>query len=174
MKLSHIAKKIMNEDSWGTWPSAGGAMSPGKSPAATTQIPSPTGRSLDIENLFKNFKNELEKQENASVKKLSDQLKKTFLKKTTKIKASKGSVGQIEKEYNVTVDDIDVRYMKDKYYIVFVGKEDNEQQSSEYYLDDSVIQVDDSAKSISPTGRTGGMVQPSMVDTTKKNILPQK
>ncbi len=173
MKPSDLAKKIINEDTWGNNPSAAGSMSPGTMPT-TTSAPAPTGRNMDISNLFKNFKTELEKQEDAAIKKLSDQLKKSFLKKAVKIKASKGSVGQIEKEYNVNVDDIDVRYMKDKYFIVFSGKEGKEEQASEYYLDDSVVNVDDAAQSISTTGRTGGMAAPSMSDTSKKNILPQK
>lgn len=173
MKLSDLAREIMTEDTWGNNPSAAGAMSPGMSPTAATPPATPASRNVDIANLFKNFKSELEKQEDVSVKKLTDQLKKNFLKKSVKVKASKGSVGQIEKEYNVNVNNIDVRYMKDKYFIVFTGKEGDEQQSSEYYLDDSVIQVDDSAKQVSPTGRTGGLAQPTM-SPTKKNILPQK
>lgn len=174
MNLTDIAKKIISEDTWGNNPSAAGGMSQGRSPDATT-TPAPTGRKVDISNIFKNFKLELEKQEDALVKKLEAELKKSFLKKTTMVKASKGSVGQIEKEYNVTVSNIDVRYMKDKYYIVFTGKEGSASES-EYYLDDSVIQVDDAAQSISSTGRTGGMsATPSSVpDTTKKNILPQR
>lgn len=173
MKLSDIARKIISEDTWGNWPSAGGGMSPGKSPTAVTPPPSSTMRKMDISNLFKNFKNEIERQEDIAIKKLETQLKRSFLKKQVKVKASKGSVGQIEKEYDMTVDNIDVRYMKDKYYIVFTGKEGQE-QSSEYYLDDSVIEVDDSAKPISATGKTGGMEKPTMQDTSKKNILPQK
>lgn len=173
MNLTDIAKKIINEDTWGTNPSAAGSMSPGRSPDATTQ-PAPTAKKVDISNLFKNFKSELEKQEDSLVQKLVGDLNKSFLKKTTTVKASKGSVGQIEKEYNVTVSGIDVRYMKDKYYIVFTGKEGNASES-EYYLDDSIIQVDDAAASISPTGRTGGLAPAAPeASTTKKNILPQR
>jgi hypothetical protein len=174
MKLSEIAKRIIKEDTWGNWPSAAGGMSPGKAPTTTTPSASPTARKVDISNLFRTFKTNIEKQEDAAIKKLASQLTQSFLKKQVKVKASKGSVGQIEKDYDLTVDGVDVRYMKDKYYIVFTGTEAQSEQSSEYYLDDSIVQVDDSAKSISPTGRTGGMAEPTMVDTTKKNILPQK
>lgn len=170
MNLTDIAKKIISEDTWGNNPSAAGSMSPGRSPTAVS--PGPTGRKVDISNLYKNFKLELEKQEDALVQKLEADLKKSFLKKIVTVKASKGSVGQIEKEYNVNVNNIDVRYMKDKYYVVFTGKEGNAAES-EYYLDDSIITVDDAPASISTTGRTGGMASPEDGTTTKRNILPQ-
>lgn len=96
------------------------------------------------------------------------------------VKASKGSVGQIEKEYNVSVNNIDVRYMKDKYYIVFIGKEGNESEN-EYYLDDSQIQVNDSpqAKSQAPAsltrGQVGGIQYPQVMGmNSKRNIVQSK
>jgi len=170
MNLTDIAKKIINEDSWGTNPSAGGSMSPGRSPTAIS--PGPTSKRVDISTLYKNFKLELEKQEDALIQKFEADLKKSFLKKIVTVKASKGSVGQIEKEYNVTVNNIDVRYMKDKYYVVFTGKEGNAAES-EYYLDDSIVSVDDAPASVSTVGRTGGMYAPEDGTAGKKNILPQ-
>jgi len=170
MNLTDIAKKIINEDSWGTFPSAGGSMAPGRSPTAVS--PGPTAKKVDISNLYKNFKLELEKQEDALIQKFEADLKKSFINKVVTVKASKGSVGQIEKEYNVTVNNIDVRYMKDKYYVVFTGKEGNASES-EYYLDDSIITVDDAPASISNVGRTGGMSAPEDGTVGKKNILPQ-
>lgn len=170
MKLSQIVNKIINEDTWGNNPSAAGAMSPGTPPNATSPKPSSTGRNLDIDNLFDAFKRELETQEKASVRKFTEQLKKNFLNKHIKIAASKGGIGQIEKEYSIDVTNIEVRYMKDKYYIVFTGKE-GQKAASEYYLDDSVIEVDDAPQPVSSTGTTGGLSQPSM--GTKRNILPQ-
>lgn len=170
MNLTDIAKKIINEDSWGTNPSAGGSMSPGRSPTAIS--PGPTSKRVDISNLYKNFKLELEKHEDALIQKFEADLKKSFLKKIVTVKASKGSVGQIEKEYNVTVNNIDVRYMKDKYYVVFTGKEGNAAES-EYYLDDSIVSVDDAPASVSTVGRTGGMYAPEDGTAGKKNILPQ-
>lgn len=173
MNLKDIAKKIINEDTWGNNPSAAGGMSPGRTPTAVSPTPSATAKKVDISNLFKNFKTNLENQEDTLVKKLEGDLKKNFLKKTVQVKASKGSVGQIEKEYTVAVSNIDVRYMKDKYYIVFTGKEGNESEN-EYYLDDTVVQVDDSAPPVSTTGKTGGMVSPQIMGvTSKRNILPQ-
>lgn len=171
MNLSDIARKIMNEDTWGNNPSAAGGMSPGRTP--TTVSPGLAARSLDISNLYKNFKSRLEKQEDASINKLVSDLKKNFLKKNVRVKASKGGVGQIEKEYNINVSNIDIRYMKDKYYIVFSGREGKQTQPSEYYLDDSVIQVTDAAPSISSTGKTGGMAPAPVTSMPKKNILPQ-
>lgn len=177
MNLSEMAKKILNEDTWGNNPSAAGAMSPGRTPTATTPPPAQSGNVVDISNDFKNFKLELEKQEDATIKKFTNSLKSKFKGKTTKVNASKGSVGQIEKEYTVTVSDIETRYMKDKYYVVFIGKEGNASQS-EYYLDDSQIQVNPATSSAPQSGlkNVGGVVplKPTPAGApVAKNILPQ-
>lgn len=179
MNLKDIAKKILNEDSWGTNPSAAGGMSPGRAPTANTPPPSQSGNVVDISQSFKAFKADLEKQKENSVKKFQTELKSKFLKKTVVIKASKGSVGQIEKEYTVSVNNIEVRYMKDKYYVVFVGKE-GEEKESEYYLDDSNIKLNppkvSPATSQSALKNVGGIVpmKPTPAGTpVAKNIIPQ-
>jgi hypothetical protein len=70
--------------------------------------------------------------------------------------------------------------MKDKYYIVFIGKEGNESEK-EYYLDDSQIQVNDApqAKSQAPAsltrGQVGGIQYPqTMGIASKRNIIQSK
>jgi hypothetical protein len=179
MNLTDIAKKILNEDTWGNNPSAATPQAPGRSPTATQPPASPNAKMIDISDTFKNFKLSLEKQEDAAIKKLVDELSKQFLKKSVVVKASKGSVGQIEKEYSFPVSSIDIRYMKDKYYIVFSGKEGNEAES-EYYLDDSQIEVDGYGQE-APTmqsslgkGQVGGIKYPqTMGIASKRNIVPQ-
>jgi hypothetical protein len=179
MNLTNIAKKILSEDSWGTNPSAAGGMSPGRAPTANTPPPAQSGNTIDISQSFKGFKTNLEKQKENSVKKFQTELKSKFLKKTVTIKASKGSVGQIEKEYTISVNNIEVRYMKDKYYVVFIGKEGGEKES-EYYLDDSEVQVNPQKTSPTPTQsnlrNVGGIVPlkptPAGVPVAK-NIIPQ-
>jgi hypothetical protein len=177
MNLTNIAKQILKEDTWGNNPSAAGGMSPGRAPTATTPPPAQSGNVVDISQSFRNFKLNLEKQEDAAVKKFSEELKKQFLKKTVTVNASKGSVGQIEKEYTITVSDIQTRYMKDKYYVVFIGKEGNASQS-EYYLDDSQVQVNPATSSAPQSGlkNVGGVVplKPTPAGApVAKNILPQ-
>lgn len=178
MNLTNIAKKILSEDSWGTNPSAAGGMSPGRAPTANTPPPAQSGNTVDISQSFRNFKLELEKQEDASVKKFANELKTKFLKKTVTVQASKGSVGQIEKDYTISVNNVEILYMKDKYYVVFVGKEGNASES-EYYLDDSLIQVNPATSSTSaqPSLRNvGGIVplKPTPVGApVAKNIIPQ-
>jgi hypothetical protein len=177
MNLTNIAKQILKEDTWGNNPSAAGGMSPGRAPTATTPPPAQSGNVVDISQSFRNFKLNLEKQEDAAVKKFSEELKKQFLKKTVTVNASKGSVGQIEKEYTLTVSDIQTRYMKDKYYVVFIGKEGNASQS-EYYLDDSQVQVNPATSSVPQSGlkNVGGIVplKPTPAGApVAKNILPQ-
>ena len=152
MNLTDIAKKILNEDTWGNNPSAAAPQAPGRSPTATQPPASPNAKMIDISDTFKNFKLSLEKQEDAAVKKLVDELSKQFLKK------------------NVVV----------KYYIVFSGKEGNEAEP-EYYLDDSQIEVDGYGQE-APTmqsslgkGQVGGIKYPqTMGIASKRNIVPQK
>lgn len=178
MNLTNIAKKILSEDSWGTNPSAAGGMSPGRAPTANPPPPSQSGNTIDISQSFRNFKLELEKQEDASVKKFENELKNKFLKKTVTVQASKGSVGQIEKDYTILVSNVEILYMKDKYYVVFVGKEGNAGES-EYYLDDSLVKVNPAISSTSQQSalrNVGGIVpmKPTPVGATvAKNILPQ-
>jgi hypothetical protein len=179
MNLTNIAKQVLKEDSWGTNPSAAGGMSPGRAPTATTPPPAQSGNVVDISQSFRNFKLNLEKSEDAIVKKFVEELKKQFLKKTVTANASKGSIGQIEKDYTIAVSDVQVRYMKDKYYVVFSGKEGNASQS-DYYLDDSQIQVNPAttASSTQQSGlrNVGGIVpmKPTPAGSpVAKNILPQ-
>ncbi len=182
MNLTNIAKKILKEDSWGTNPSAAGGMSPGRAPTATTPPPAQSGNVIDISQSFRNFKLNLEKNEETVVKKFVEELKKQFLKKTVTVNASKGSVGQIEKEYTITVNDIQVRYMKDKYYVVFSGR-DGEASQSDFYLDDSQIEVNPAKTEPEPSPtqqsglrNVGGIVPMAPTPAgspVAKNILPQ-
>lgn len=171
MKLTDIVNRIINEDTWGNNPSAAAPMSPGISPTAKTPSPSFSGRNLDIDGLFKTFKTEIDAQEKNSIKKFIDRLTSDFMNKHVKIHASKGGIGQIEKQYDITVTGVDVRYMKDRYYVVFSGKEGNRDEA-EYYLDDSVVSIDDTPAPVSSTGKTGGLSQPTSM-SAKRNILPQ-
>jgi len=181
MNLTDIAKKILKEDSWGNKTSDAGGMSLGRTPTAVQPPPAQSGNIVDISQSFRNFKLELEKQEDVTIKKFTEQLKKQFLKKIATVKASKGSIGQIEKEYTITVTNVETRYMKDKYYVVFVGKEGNAGES-EYYLDDSQIKVNPATSQTSAGAQqsalknVGGVIpmQPSNQPVqTAKNILPQ-
>jgi hypothetical protein len=181
MNLINIAKQILKEDTWGNNPSAAGGMSPGRVPTATTPPPAQSGNVVDISNEFKNFKVELEKQRDTATKKLIEKLNKSFLKKQAKVNASKGSIGQVEKEYDILVTGIDVRHMKDTFYIVFKGKE-GKASEAEYYVEDSQITVNPVNPS-SPTSQpqsslktAGGMVPlkpTSQMAPVAKNILPQ-
>ena len=180
MNLTDIAKKILSEDSFGNNPSAAGGMSPGREPTATTPPPSQSGNLVDISQSFRNFKLEVENQEEASIKKFEAELKSKFLRKTVTVKASKGGIKQPNaKEYTITINDVDVRYMSDKYYVIFIGTEKNAGQK-EYYVDDSQIEVNpvttSSTESQPSIRNVGGIVplSPTSAGTpAARNILPQ-
>lgn len=178
MKLSYIAKQIIKEDSWGTNPAAAGGMSPGREPTAVTPPPSQSANMRDIAQSFKNFKTDLEKHEDASIKKFIDELKRQFLKKTVAVEASKGGINQPNaKQYSITVNDVDVRYMDDKYFIVFTGNEAGKKDTHEYYLEDSQVQINPATSSPEQSGlkNVGGVVplKPSHMAPTDNNIIPQ-
>ena len=168
----------MTEDTWGNNPSAAGGMSPGRAPTATTPPPAQSGNVVDISQSFRNFKLDLEKNEDAITKKFVEELKKQFLKKTVTANASKGSVGQIEKEYSINVSDVKIYFIKDKYYVVLVGSEPDSTES-EYYLNDSQIQVNPATSSSTQQSglrNVGGIVpmKPTPAGSpVAKNILPQ-
>jgi len=168
----------MTEDTWGNNPSAAGGMSPGRAPTATTPPPAQSGNVVDISQSFRNFKLDLEKNEDAITKKFVEELKKQFLKKTVSVNASKGSVGQIEKEYSINVSDVKIYFIKDKYYVVLVGSEPDSTES-EYYLNDSQIQVNPATSSSTQQSglrNVGGIVpmKPTPAGSpVAKNILPQ-
>lgn len=181
MNLSDIARQILREDSWGTNPAAAGGMSPGREPTAVSPSPEQSGNMQDIAQSFRNFKLEIEKQEDASIKKFIEELKRQFLKKTVSVEASKGGINQPNaKQYSITVNDIDVRYMDEKYFIVFTGNESGKKDTHEYYLEDSKIQVNpETSSSASPESalKNVGGVAPlsptSHMAPRSKNTIPQ-
>lgn len=181
MKLTDLAKKIIAEDSWGNNPSAAGSMSPGRSPTAITPPPSQSGNIQDIDQSYRSFKLKIEKREDVEIKFFKEELKNKFLKKTVTVDASKGGINQPNaKQYTITVNDIDVRYMGEKYYVIFTGSEIGKKDTHEYYLEDSKIQVNPatSATTSQQSGlkNVGGIVPltpTSNMAPTAKNILPQ-
>lgn len=145
MKLRDIAKKVLNEDSWGNNPSAAGGMSPGRQPQTTP--PAATGNVTfhDLKQDYTVFQNTIEKQEELAKKKLDSDLTQKFGNKRITARASKGSVGQIEKDYTFTVAAVDVVYLKDKFYIVLKGTD-----KADYYVNTEFkVKIDASAPATS-------------------------
>lgn len=181
MNLTNIAKKILSEDSWGTNPSAAGSMSPGRAPTATTPPPSQSGNVQDIAQSFRSFKQTIEQQKDVATKKFVEEMKKKFLKKTISVEASKGGINQPNaKKYNITVTDIDVRYMDEKYFVVFTGSEGGKKDTHEYYLEDSKVQVNPVTTTTAPQQSSlknvGGvipMMPTNQMAPVAKNIIPQ-
>lgn len=126
MNLSAMAKKILREDTWGNNPSAAGSMSPGRSPTTTPPPASTNMKFHDLKKDYDAFTNSLEKQEEAAKKKLDADLSQKIGNKKVTVRASKGSVGQVEKDYTFVVASVDVVYLKDKYYIVFASADEDE------------------------------------------------
>lgn len=178
MNLKDIAKQLLKEDSWGTNPAAGGGMSPGRPPTAVTPPPLQSANIQDIAQSLKNFEQTIEQQEETATKKFVEELKKKFVKKTVTVEASKGGINQPNtKQYTISVTDVDVRYMDEKYYVVFTGTEPGKKDSHEYYLEDFKIKSTPTAPTAPQSGlkSVGGVVplQPtSYMAPTAKNILP--
>lgn len=165
MNLSEIAKKILSEDTWGNNPSAGGSMAPGRSP--TTTPPPATGnvKFHDLKKDYNTFVTEIEKQEEAAKKKLDASLTAAFGNKKVTARASKGSVGQIEKDYSFTVASVDVVYLKDKFYIVLRGTD-----KAEYYINTEFkVKIDAAA----PEAPTMGSTQPAAPAPAPTGVPPK-
>lgn len=118
MKLSNIARKILSEDM--------GA--PVAQQQATVSTPVDE-KEYDALHDFQNFESILDKQVEAAKKNLESTLSKNLLNKNVTARASKGAVGQIEKDYTFVVNGIAINYMNDEYYIVLKDK-----NKKDYYI----------------------------------------
>lgn len=160
MNLTNIVKKIVNEDTWGNNPSAAGAMSPGKAPASTMTPPVPTGnvKFRDVKKDFTIFTSELEKQEENLKRKLTTDLSKELVNKNVTARASKGSVGQIEKDYSFSVADVSLVKLGETYYIVLKAKD-----GAEYFLNiDFKVKVDASSPAQQPASQSAQATPPQL------------
>lgn len=119
MKLSDIAKQVLNEDN-GNLP---------VNQPATAEQPATAAKVYDVKQDYQNFKTVLEKQVESTKKGLISTLGQNLLNKKVTFRASKGAIGQIEKDYTIVVTGIDVTQMKDEYYIVLKDKE-----QKDYYV----------------------------------------
>ncbi len=171
MYLKDIARKIISEDTWGNNPSAAAPQNPGRSPT-----PAPSGatgnvRFYDFNKSYNDFKTTIDKQEAGAKAKLDGELTKELVNKTVTVLASKGSVGQVEKEYTMKVSGVDIRRMKDKFYIVLQGGD-----KSEYYVDTTAKAKIDNTPQEAPTmgsslnkPQAGGIVYPQNMGMSTKN-----
>ena len=143
MKLRDLAAKVLNEDTWGNNPAAAGGMSQGRQPASAATAAPASGnvKFYDLKKDYSVFTTSLEKQEELAKKKLDTDLGQQFNNKKITARASKGSVGQVEKDYSFTVVGVDIVYLKDKFYIVLKGSD-----KSDYFVNpDFKVKVDAAA-----------------------------
>ena len=129
MKLTDIVKNIIKEDTWGTNPSAGAPQNPGASP--NTVSPSQAGniKFFNVVNDFNMFTTKMDAEEEKAKQELSKSLEKNLLNKQVVVRASKGAIGQAEKDYTITVKNIDTTFLKDKYYIILKASD-----KKDYYI----------------------------------------
>jgi hypothetical protein len=130
MKLQDLAKQILREDTWGNNPSAAGGMSPGRSPTAKSPNPAFYNPRPEVEKLVSN----VEKAESSEEAKLDNNISQKLIGKNVTVKASKGSVGQVEQEYTIDVSAVDVNNLNDVFYIVLKGTERGNGKESDYYV----------------------------------------
>ena len=163
MKLQDIAKQVLKEDTWGNNPSAAGSMSPGRAPNANPPPPSTNVKFYDLKNDYNQFVSTIEKQEEAAKKALDANLSKILGKKKITVRASKGAIGQVEKDYTITVVGVDINYMKDKFYIVLKGSD-----KSDYYVNTEFKVKIDAKPPEMPT--MGASEQPQPGASTKGQV----
>lgn len=188
MKLQDLARKILKEDTWGNNPSAGGSMSPGRSPTAKSPNPTYYNPRPEVEKLISN----VERSEAGEEKKLDTTVSQKLIGKNVTVKASKGSVGQTEQEYTIDVSSVDVNNLNDVFYIVLKGKERGNGKESDFYVNTNFQvkinaatapesnELDTTApESQQPTGQSklkqvGGLVPTKSLNThSPRNIVPQ-
>lgn len=131
LNLSAIAKKIINEDTWGNQPSAAAPQNPGANPTAKSPAPQSDVKFYDVNNDFKLFQNTIDSQEEKAKREFNSTISKNILHKKVTARASKGAIGQIEKDYTFDVVSVDITYMSDKYYVVLKGSD-----KKDYFIND--------------------------------------
>jgi hypothetical protein len=112
MKLITIYKAILNEDSWGTNPASGGSASPGKTPNAISPAAPATGQAnvkmYDVLRDYQTLESTIEKEEEQAKKTLKTSVAQKVVNRKVQVRASKGAIGKVEKDYTIDVFDFDV------------------------------------------------------------------
>jgi hypothetical protein len=168
MKLFDIAKQVIREDTWGNNPSAAGGMSPGQAPNAKSPAPQPTGgeKLYDVGKDFHNFETTVEREEEAASKNLQNTVKQQLGNKKVVARASKGSVGQTEQDYEIDVVSVDVTYMSDKHYVILKGTDDKD-----YYINTTFkVKVLGAAEKKKPSSTPAPAAPGNVPVTGKKNV----
>jgi len=167
MKLRDLATKVLNEDTWGNNPAAAGGMSQGRQPNTTPQPASGNVKFYDLKKDYAVFNTTIEKQEELAKKKLDTDLSQQFNNKKITARASKGSVGQVEKDYSFTVVGVDIVYLKDKFYIVLKGSD-----KSDYFVNTEFkVKIDNTAPEAPTMDKKQGaknIVQQPVIGMTAK------
>lgn len=112
MKLSDIARNVLNEDA---------PMSPAQAPAVAQ--PESGEKFYDVLHDYQAFETNLNKQTEQAKKGLEATVAKNLLNKKVTIRASKGAVGQLEKDYTINVSTVAVNYMNEEYFVVLKDKD---------------------------------------------------
>lgn len=163
MKLTDIVKNIIKEDTWGTNPSAGAPQNPGASPNAVSPAPSPNVKFFNVMNDFNMFVTKMDAEEEKAKQELSKTLQKNLLNKQVVVRASKGAIGQAEKDYTITVKEVDTTFLKDKYYIILKAAD-----KKDYYINTGFkIKVLGAGETETPPAT---MLEPPTEEQGKKNI----
>jgi hypothetical protein len=136
MKLSSIAKGVLTEID---------DMQPEKQPA--TAQPPEQEKLYDVLQDFQNFQTVLDKQIETAKKGLESTVSSKLLNKKVVCRASKGAIGQVEKDYRFTCTAVGVSQMKEDYYIVLKDKE-----KKDYYVNTAFkIKISGAGSATEPT-----------------------
>lgn len=153
MKLSDIAKRVLNEDT----------NLPANQPA--TSVPTEAAPKVyDVLQDYQNFENVLEKQIETAKNGLVSTLSKNLLNKSVTCRASKGAIGQIEKDYTILVTGIEISQMKEDYYIVLKDKE-----KKDYYINTAFKMKVSEPGTESPASKESDSPQASIIQPPENN-----
>jgi hypothetical protein len=165
MKLQDIAKQVLSEDTWQNNPSAAAPQNPGATPNAVSPAPSQNVKFFNVMNDFNMFNTKMDAEEEKAKQELDKSLEKNLVNKQVVVRASKGAVGQAEKDYTITVKGVDITFLKDKYYIILKAAD-----KKDYYINTGFkIKILGPGESETPPAT---ILEPPEEDQGKKNIPP--
>jgi hypothetical protein len=121
MKLSTIARSVLKEDT---------NLNPANQPATAMPPQESAEKVYDVLHDYQGFETMMDKQVESIKQGFISTLSKNLLNKQVTFRASKGAIGQINKDYTIVVTGIDVSQLKEEYYIILKDKD-----KKDYYVD---------------------------------------
>ena len=153
MDLLTIARQILKEDA----------------PIANTVTqPQAAQKYYDVLKDFQTFERTIDQSTESAKKQLETTINKSIGRKKVIVRASKGTMGQVEQDYTLDVLKVSITYLKDEYFIMIKAKD-----NKDYYINTAfkIKVVGDASASQPAQGQDDQQNQPDKAQNTEQPSL---